>query len=118
MRSIALVIVVLVVGCGSKAAPAPTPTPTGGAPRANCNDYARAADEASRTPAAPGDAVEVQVVNACGCAHAVSTTAAEATRVNAAHDAWTRAGCGPVNCDEPCPTPAPSPPAPTSLLEP
>jgi hypothetical protein len=112
MRVFALVMVALVAGCGSKTAPAPAPTPTAGAPRSNCSDYARATDEASRTPAAPGDAVDVQIMNACGCAHSISTTAAEAARVNAAYDAWTHTGCGPINCDEPCPKPAWGPAAP------
>jgi hypothetical protein len=97
MRTLALALAL--AGCGSKQAPPP--------PQPHCDGYMTAVAEAERTPAAPGDSADVMVVDACGCGRTVTTTAAEASRVTAAHDAWTRDRCGPVNCDEPCPTPAP-----------
>lgn len=103
------VAVILFSACGSKQAPAPEPASAPAPPAFTCDDYAVIIGEAGHTPTSPGDNVAVQVYSACGCPSTVNTTGGMALRIHETYDKWHAAGCGPINCDEPCSPVAPAP---------
>jgi hypothetical protein len=94
--------VIVVLACGSPHKPQPAPAPAPVAPVFKCDDYAFITGEAGHTPASRDDSVDVQVVTACGCPYTVTTTGGMALRVTETEKQWRAAGCGPINCDEPC----------------
>lgn len=101
MRLLA-VAVFLFSACGSPHKPPPPAPAPAAAPAFTCDDYAVIIGEAGHTPAGADDSVDVQVVTACGCPYTVTTTGGMAVRVADAEKQWRAAGCGPINCDEPC----------------
>ena len=97
------VAVFVVSACGGPHKPPAPPQPQAQAsPSFTCDDYAVIVGEAGHTPAVPDDSVDVQVVTACGCPYTVTTTGGMALRVTETEKQWRAAGCGPINCDEPC----------------
>jgi len=106
MRLLAVAVFVF-SACGSSRKPPPPIASTGDPaptpPPFKCDDYAIIIGEAGHTPAGPDDSAEVQVFTACGCPYTVTTTGDMALRVKETYEQWHATGCGPINCDEPCP---------------
>jgi len=96
--------VILVLACGSPHKPPPPPQQQQQPASSSfkCDDYAFIIGEAGHTPAGPDDSADVAVVTACGCPYTVTTTGGMALRVADTEKQWRAAGCGPINCDEPC----------------